>query len=192
MEKNCDTCGSEFTPARADARYCSGRCRTIAYRRRHEVERPETKPRKRRPLPEVYAETARGLFKQAERLSRLTADDRFARNREVLQSDRAWLVLARDRIDAVIADLSHDEPVVTVARVDDNSARPFKKSDVEMLAEITGTVADLVDLLQLVRPREVATDDAIAMASRARVAWQAIDRRLTEIITPSRHRTMKS
>lgn len=188
MEKNCDTCGSGFTPARADARYCSGRCRTIAYRRRHEVERPETRPRKRRALPEVYAETARGLFKQAERLSRLTADDRFARNREVLQSDRAWLVLARDRIDAVIADLSHEDGAVTVARVDDDAPRPFKKSDADMLNEITGSLESYAGLVQLVRPREVATDDAIAMASQARVAWQAIDRRLTEIITPSRHR----
>jgi hypothetical protein len=28
----CDHCGEEFTPARADARYCSGKCRTAHHR----------------------------------------------------------------------------------------------------------------------------------------------------------------
>lgn len=31
----CSTCGETFTPARADARYCSSACRQRAYRQRH-------------------------------------------------------------------------------------------------------------------------------------------------------------
>ena len=30
----CATCGSEFTPIRSDARYCSPKCRQAAYRQR--------------------------------------------------------------------------------------------------------------------------------------------------------------
>lgn len=30
----CETCGTLFTPPRADGRYCSGACRQKAYRRR--------------------------------------------------------------------------------------------------------------------------------------------------------------
>ena len=33
--RRCARCKWQFTPARADARYCSHRCRTIAYRTRH-------------------------------------------------------------------------------------------------------------------------------------------------------------
>lgn len=31
----CERCGRNFEPKRADARYCSPRCRQAAYRRRH-------------------------------------------------------------------------------------------------------------------------------------------------------------
>jgi hypothetical protein len=30
--KTCDHCGTEFTPTRTDARFCSGRCRIAAHR----------------------------------------------------------------------------------------------------------------------------------------------------------------
>lgn len=33
-ETTCEVCGDTFTPPRADARYCSGRCRQKAYRQR--------------------------------------------------------------------------------------------------------------------------------------------------------------
>lgn len=42
--------------------------------------RPEPKP-KRRPLPEAFTDAGRDLTRAAERLSRLTEDDRFAKNR---------------------------------------------------------------------------------------------------------------
>lgn len=46
-----------------------------------EPARPEPKA-KRRPLPEAFTDAGRDLTRAAERLSRLTEDDRFARNRE--------------------------------------------------------------------------------------------------------------
>ncbi len=124
-----------------------------------------------------------------ESLGRLVADDRFGRNREVVsQMNRGSLVRVRDRLDQIIADLSHDEPTVTVTWVDEDGPRPFKKSDVEMLDEITSSIANYAELVQHVRPGKVPADEAVTMASKARVAWQAIDRRLTSIITPSRHK----
>ncbi|UQE75804.1 hypothetical protein MYK68_04110 [Gordonia sp. PP30] len=94
----------------------------------------------------------------------------------------------RDQLDQIIADLSHAEPAVTVTLVDDDSPRPVKKSDAEMLDEIIGSIADYAELVQFVRPGKVPVDEAVTMASKARVAWQVIDRRLTNIITPSRHK----
>jgi hypothetical protein len=32
LTRACDQCGSEFTPTRRDARFCSGRCRVAAHR----------------------------------------------------------------------------------------------------------------------------------------------------------------
>ena len=43
MELTCDRCGRTFTAARADARYCSGKCRTDAYRVRKDPNRPPVK-----------------------------------------------------------------------------------------------------------------------------------------------------
>lgn len=189
MGINCDTCGSTFTPVRADARYCSGRCRTIAYRKRNEPERPT---RKRRPLPDAFRTNTYALERQAESLARLVADDRFGRNREVVaQMGRGSLIRVRDHLDRMIAELSHDEPSVTITPVRDDAPRPFKKSDAEMLAEIVGSVANFADLVQYVRPGEVPIDEAMTMASKARVAWLAIDRRLTSIISPSRYKAQK-
>jgi transposase-like protein len=44
--------------------------------------RPEPPKVKRRPLPEAFTDAGRDLTRAAERLARLTEDDRFARNRE--------------------------------------------------------------------------------------------------------------
>lgn len=43
---------------------------------------PESPKQKRRPLPEAFTDAGRDLTRAAERLARLTEDDRFARNRE--------------------------------------------------------------------------------------------------------------
>jgi hypothetical protein len=47
-----------------------------------EPARPEPPKVKRRPLPEAFTDAGRDLTRAAERLARLTEDDRFARNRE--------------------------------------------------------------------------------------------------------------
>jgi len=76
----------EFTPARADARYCSGMCRTRAYRRRAT---PDQKPPRRAPLPDVVHRTTYDLWKIADRLERLAQDDRLPRavKADSVQSD---------------------------------------------------------------------------------------------------------
>lgn len=47
-----------------------------------EPARPEPPKQKRRPLPEAFTDAGRDLTRAAERLARLTEDDRFAKNRE--------------------------------------------------------------------------------------------------------------
>lgn len=47
-----------------------------------EPARPEMPKPKRRPLPEAFTDAGRDLTRAAERLARLTEDDRFAKNRE--------------------------------------------------------------------------------------------------------------
>jgi hypothetical protein len=47
-----------------------------------ETVRPEPPKVKRRPLPEAFTDAGRDLTRAAERLARLTEDDRFAKNRE--------------------------------------------------------------------------------------------------------------
>jgi hypothetical protein len=47
-----------------------------------EPARPELPKQKRRPLPEAFTDAGRDLTRAAERLARLTEDDRFAKNRE--------------------------------------------------------------------------------------------------------------
>lgn len=44
--------------------------------------RPEPPKQKRRPLPEAFSDAGHDLTRAAERLARLTEDDRFAKNRE--------------------------------------------------------------------------------------------------------------
>lgn len=101
MAATCDTCGKSFDAARADARYCSGRCRTLAYRKRQ----GETAPaRPRRPLPDAFRDAALDLDRITGRLQRLVADDRFKRNRSKLEGHRRALVRARDAIDAMLND----------------------------------------------------------------------------------------
>jgi hypothetical protein len=76
MPVTCDVCSREFTPARADARYCSGKCRTQAYRRRAE---PDRKPARRAPLPDAIRNRTYDLGKVADSLERLSWDDRLPR-----------------------------------------------------------------------------------------------------------------
>lgn len=75
MPVTCDVCSREFAPARADARYCSGKCRTTAYRRRTQ---PERKPARRAPLPDAVWRRTYDLGKLTDSLERLSHDDRLA------------------------------------------------------------------------------------------------------------------
>jgi hypothetical protein len=75
MPVTCDVCSREFSPARADARYCSGKCRTQAYRRRAE---PDRKPARRAPLPDAIRNKTFDLGKIVDSLDRLSGDDRLA------------------------------------------------------------------------------------------------------------------
>lgn len=103
MAINCDTCGNPVTSTRPDVKYCSGRCRTVAYRKRHE---PDRAPVKRRPLSEAYGETVYDLGRRVDRLGRLTDDDRFRRNRDLLsQRTLPNLLRARAALDRIILEL---------------------------------------------------------------------------------------
>lgn len=79
MELICDICGKKFTANRSDARYCSGRCRTIAYRRRTGQ---ESAPRRRPPLRDVYRGAEHELDKAVRRLERIAEDDRWPKVRK--------------------------------------------------------------------------------------------------------------
>jgi hypothetical protein len=57
---------------------------------------PEPAKPKRRPLPEAFAEASLDLAKAAERLARLTQDDRFARNRQQTHHQAPGLIAALD------------------------------------------------------------------------------------------------
>lgn len=74
MRLTCDGCGREFTAARSDARYCSGKCRTDAYRAR---KNPNAKPVRRRPITDIYTELVWSLERSMSRLERVGRDDRF-------------------------------------------------------------------------------------------------------------------
>jgi putative heme degradation protein len=76
MEKTCDGCGQPFTPARSDARFCSGRCRTVAYRVRRDGPKPAVR---RKPLTDQVGRAALDLAKIVRRWKRLAEDDRFRR-----------------------------------------------------------------------------------------------------------------
>lgn len=76
MATSCDVCGNEIVSARSDARYCSGRCRMIAYRTRQNADKPA--PR-RRPLPDQVWSRAYDLERAVRSLEVLAADDRFAK-----------------------------------------------------------------------------------------------------------------
>src|SRR5690625_3188687 len=97
MELACNGCGQTFTAARADARYCSGLCRTRAHRARHD----ESPPARRRPLPDQLQAAMLDLDRVTRRLERLSADDRFTRTvrgRPRIQSELRHVVERRQEI----------------------------------------------------------------------------------------------
>jgi hypothetical protein len=73
---------------------------------------PEPLKPKRRPLPEAFTDAGRDLTRAAERLARLTEDDRFSRNRETTHHQVPELLGALDQ-------LAH---LVTAMRLHDTEA----------------------------------------------------------------------
>ncbi len=107
MELNCDICGEAFT-ARAGAKYCSGKCRTEAYRVRRHGPKPKAA---RKPLPEAFWMAAYDVERKAEALERLAQDDRFKRNAARLAGQRSALIRAADAINRVVEQLPEPEPI---------------------------------------------------------------------------------
>lgn len=106
MTRTCDVCGAPIESARADARYCSGRCRTIRWREQHQ---PVEHKRPRRPLPDRVFRVAHDIERKMDLLERLSNDDRFARNRAGLADNNlSCLVRTRAALDEIIAKLSQD------------------------------------------------------------------------------------
>ena len=63
---------------------------------------PEPPKPKRRPLPEAFTDASRDLSRGAERLHRLTEDDRFNRNRETIHHHMPELVTALEHTASLI------------------------------------------------------------------------------------------
>lgn len=95
MELKCDGCGQPFTPARSDARYCSGRCRTTAYRVRRDGPKPVVK---RKPLADSLLRARIDLDKVVGRWGRLAGDDRFSRTAQKVPGNRVELLRAADEL----------------------------------------------------------------------------------------------
>lgn len=68
------------------------------------VPAPDPAPARRRPLPEAFADAGRDLARAAERLNRLTTDDRFTRNRDQIHQQVPQLIEAlRNAVEATQA-----------------------------------------------------------------------------------------
>ncbi|HCA88182.1 MAG TPA: hypothetical protein DEQ61_23585 [Streptomyces sp.] len=84
---------------------------------------PEPKA-KRRPLPEAFTDAGRDLTRAAERLTRLTEDDRFAKNRETTHHQVPELLgalgslknLCPARAGDSIDDVSSADPIGALSR----------------------------------------------------------------------------
>lgn len=99
-----------------------------------------------------------------------------------LGGGKVTISAAHKQIQAADADV--DEPDIDATVQPDPGAprqRNLKKSDIEMLAEITGSLANYAELIQLVRPSQIETEDAQRLVAQARTAWRAINKHLKEI-----------
>lgn len=73
---------------------------------------PPSKP-KRRPLPEAFTEAGRDLSRAAERLDRLTQDDRFSKNRDTTHHQLPELLGALDNTTRLIQAMHLDQAQTT-------------------------------------------------------------------------------
>lgn len=99
-----------------------------------------------------------------------------------LASGKVTISAAHKRIQAADAD-AHEPDIDATVQPDPGAPRQrhLKKSDIEMLAEITGSLANYAELIQLVRPSHIETEDAQRLVAQARAAWRAISKHLKEI-----------
>jgi transposase-like protein len=74
-----------------------------------EPTRPEPPKPKRRPLPEAFAEASRDYIRAAERLARLTEDDRFPKNRDTAHHQLPELLGALDNTTRLIQAMHLDQ-----------------------------------------------------------------------------------
>ncbi|MFD5814368.1 hypothetical protein [Streptomyces sp. NPDC127038] len=74
-----------------------------------EPTRPEPPKPKRRPLPEAFTEAGRDLSRAAERLDRLTQDDRFTKNRDTTHHQLPELLGALDNTTRLIQAMRLDQ-----------------------------------------------------------------------------------
>jgi len=74
-----------------------------------EPARPEPPKQKRRPLPEALTDAGRDLSRAAERLARLTEDDRFPRNRDTTHHQMPELLGALDNTTRLIQAMRLDQ-----------------------------------------------------------------------------------
>ncbi len=78
-----------------------------------EPARPEPPKPKRRPLPEAFTDAGRDLARAAERLTRLTEDDRFDRNRDTTHHQLPELLGALDHTTLLLQAMRLDQSQTT-------------------------------------------------------------------------------
>lgn len=100
---------------------------------------PEAPKPKRRPLPEAFTDAGRDLTRAAERLARLTEDDRFARNRET----------ARHQVPELLAALDYTARLVTAmdlpAAEASEEARRWWATSLSTISDALRGVADSIE-----------------------------------------------
>lgn len=92
----CNGCGKEFTARRADARFCSPRCRTASHRKAK-----EGKKGPRWPLPSSVSRRTLELQLMARSLRSLLDDDRW---KKYAKTEDA--VIRRAQLEGVAADIA--------------------------------------------------------------------------------------
>lgn len=141
----CDVCGKDISDKRAGARYCSGGCRMKAMRARQAKLNDESKPRpgvRRRPLPDRMHNAVYDLERKAERVAKLTSDDRWPKHRAEFAQANRWDMLRT--LEDVAAVLAAFEPPM-VYDDDPDHVEPPASIERPSLRTAAGRAADLAD-----------------------------------------------
>lgn len=103
------------------------------------VDEPAPPKTKRRPLPEAFADAGRDLTRAAERLARLTEDDRFTRNRDQ----------THHQVPDLLGALEHTAQLVTAMRLNDTEAsEEARRWWATSLNTISDTLRDVAHSIQ--------------------------------------------